>query len=113
MFTSLISTLAPSPDETTAAEFMSRPLWVLVIVVGAMIATRLIHFTVRRVVRRVSQRSIAHPSRWWRTRARYGEYETTELGESRRQQRADDQGPDRAHPPGQHHQDQDPYHLDG
>ena len=89
MFTSLVSTLAPSPDETTASEFMSRPLWVLVIVVGAMIVTRLMHLTVRRVVRRVSQRSIAQPSRWWRTRARYGDYETAELGESRRQQRAD------------------------
>lgn len=88
-FSSLVSTLTPTPDETTAGEVMSRPLWVVVIVVGAMILTRITHLTVRRVVRRVSQRSAAHPSRWWRTRARYGEYESAEIGESRRQQRAD------------------------
>lgn len=89
MPTSLLSTLTPTPDETSAGEIMSRPLWVLVIVVGAMVLTRLMHLTVRRVVRRVSQRSIANPSRWWRTRARYGDYESAEVGESRRQQRAD------------------------
>ena len=89
MRTSLLSTLTPTPDETTTGEIMSRPLWVVVIVVGAMVVTRLMHLTVRRVVRRVSQRSIVSPSRWWRTRARYGDYESAEIGESRRQQRAD------------------------
>lgn len=89
MFSTLVATLTPTPDETSASEVMSRPLLVLVIVVGAAILTRITHLTVRRVVRRVSQRSIAHPSRWWRTRARYGEYESAEIGESRRQQRAD------------------------
>ncbi|MDA0371612.1 MAG: mechanosensitive ion channel [Actinomycetota bacterium] len=86
---SLLSTLSPSPDETSASEVMSRPLLVVIIVVGAMITTRLTHLTVRRVVRRVSQRSANNPSRWWRTRIRYGEYESAEIGESRRQQRAD------------------------
>lgn len=89
MFSTLVATLTPTPDETSASEVMSRPLLVLVIVVGAAILTRITHLTVRRVVRRVSQRSIVHPSRWWRTRARYGEYESAEIGESRRQQRAD------------------------
>ena len=89
MRTSLLSTLTPTPDETTTGEIMSRPLWVVVIVVGAMVVTRLMHLTVRRVVRRVSQRSIVSPSRWWRTRTRYGDYESAEIGESRRQQRAD------------------------
>lgn len=89
MFSTLVATLTPTPDETSASEVMSRPLLVLVIVVGAAILTRITHLTVRRVVRRVSQRSIAQPSRWWRTRARYGEYESAEIGESRRQQRAD------------------------
>lgn len=89
MRTSLLSTLTPTLDETTTGEIMSRPLWVVVIVVGAMVVTRLMHLTVRRVVRRVSQRSIVNPSRWWRTRTRYGDYESAEIGESRRQQRAD------------------------
>lgn len=89
MFSTLVATLTPTPDETSASEVMSRPLLVVVIVVGAAILTRITHLTVRRVVRRVSQRSIVHPSRWWRTRARYGEDESAEIGESRRQQRAD------------------------
>lgn len=84
------STLTPSPEETaTAGEVMSRPLVVVLIVVGAVLLTRITHFVVRRVVRRLSQRSTVRPSRWWRTRARYSELESGEQGESRRQQRAD------------------------
>jgi small conductance mechanosensitive channel len=86
----LPSTLTPTPDEaTTAGEALSRPLLVVIIVVGAAILTRITHLVVRRVVRRVARRSLANPSRWFRTRARYREFESGQSGEDRRMLRAD------------------------
>jgi len=86
----LPATLSPSPEDTTSAgEALSRPLLVVIIVVGAAILTRITHLVVRRVVRRVARRSIANPSRWFRTRARYKELEAGESGEDRRMLRAD------------------------
>ena len=83
-------TLTPSPvDETTAGEVISRPVLVAIIIIGAVILTRITHFAIRRVVHRISRRSIVRPSRWWRTRARYQELESGQVGENRRQQRAD------------------------
>lgn len=83
-------TLTPSPvDETTAGEVISKPVLVAIIVVGAVVLTRITHFAIRRVVHRISRRSIVRPSRWWRTRARYQELESGQVGENRRQQRAD------------------------
>ncbi len=85
-----ISTLNPTPDQpTTAREAISRPLLVVIIVVGAFIFTRLSHVVIRRVVRYIAQRSISRPSQWWRTRARYQELEQGEVGENRRRQRVD------------------------
>ena len=85
-----ISTLNPTPDQpTTAREAISRPLLVVIVVVGAYIFTRLSHVVIRRVVRYIAQRSISRPSQWWRTRARYQELEQGEVGENRRRQRVD------------------------
>jgi small conductance mechanosensitive channel len=85
-----ISTLNPTPDQpTTAREAISRPLLVVIVVVGAFIFTRLSHVIIRRVVRYIAQRSISRPSQWWRTRARYQELEQGEVGENRRRQRVD------------------------
>ena len=84
-----LRTLTPSPAETSATDTFSKPLLVAIIVVGAAILTRVTHLVVRRVVRRLSMRAAAHPSRWWRTRARYNDFEVGEVGENRRQQRAD------------------------
>jgi len=85
-----ISTLNPTPDQpTTAREAISRPLLVVIVVVGAYIFTRLSHVVIRRVVRYIAQRSISQPSQWWRTRARYQELEQGEVGENRRRQRVD------------------------
>ncbi|CAB4717035.1 unannotated protein [freshwater metagenome] len=85
-----ISTLNPTPDQpTTAREAISRPLLVVIVVVGAFIFTRLSHVVIRRVVRYIAQRSISRPSQWWRTRARYQELEQGEVGENRRRQRVD------------------------
>jgi small conductance mechanosensitive channel len=85
-----ISTLNPTPDQpTTAREAISRPLLVLIIIVGAFIFTRLTHVVIRRVVRYIAQRSISRPSQWWRTGARYQELEQGEVGENRRRQRVD------------------------
>ena len=90
MLFQFISTLTPTPDApVTAREAISRPVIVALVVVGAFITTRLTHVIVRRVVRYVARRSIAHPSQWWRTRARYQELEQGEVGENRRRQRVD------------------------
>lgn len=84
------STLNPSPEQPISAqEAMSRPLMVVFVVIGAFIATRLSHLIFRRVVRSVARRSIAHPTRWWRTPTRYQELEHGEVGENRRRQRVD------------------------
>jgi small-conductance mechanosensitive channel len=84
------STLNPTPEQPISAqEAMSRPLIVLLVVIGAFIATRLSHLIFRRVVRFVARRSIAHPTRWWRTPTRYQELEHGEVGENRRRQRVD------------------------
>ncbi len=85
-----ISTLNPTPDQPTSArEAISRPLLVVIVVVGAFIFTRLSHVIIRRLVRYIAQRSISRPSQWWRTRARYQELEQGEVGENRRRQRVD------------------------
>ncbi|MEI7506307.1 MAG: mechanosensitive ion channel domain-containing protein [Actinomycetes bacterium] len=90
MLLQFISTLNPTPDQpTTAREAISRPLLVVIVVVGAFIFTRLSHIVIRRVVRYIAQRSISRPSQWWRTRARYQELEQGEVGENRRRQRVD------------------------
>lgn len=87
---SLLSTLNPTPEQPISAqEAMSRPLLVVLVVVGAFLVTRISHVVFRRVVRFVSRRSIAHPTRWWRTPARYSELEHGEVGENRRRQRVD------------------------
>ncbi|CAB4572490.1 unannotated protein [freshwater metagenome] len=84
------STLNPTPEQPISAqEAMSRPLIVVLVVIGAFIATRLSHLIFRRVVRFVARRSIAHPTRWWRTPTRYQELEHGEVGENRRRQRVD------------------------
>lgn len=84
------TTLSPSPEPPLSAqEAMSRPVIVLVVVVGAFIVTRLSRVIFRRTVRFVAERSIAHPTRWWRTPTRYRELEHGEVGENRRRQRID------------------------
>ena len=84
------STLNPTPDQPISAqEAMSRPLIVVLVLIGAFIATRVSHLIFRRVVRFVARRSIAHPTRWWRTPTRYQELEHGEVGENRRRQRVD------------------------
>lgn len=86
----LISTLTPSPEPVASAtERISRPLLVVIVVVGAFVVNRVTHTLFRSVVRYVARRSLAHPSRWWRTRARYHDLEEGEVGENRRRQRVD------------------------
>lgn len=87
---SLISTLTPSPEPAASAtERISRPLLVVIVVVGAFVVNRVTHTVFRSVVRYVARRSLARPSRWWRTRARYHDLEDGEVGENRRRQRVD------------------------
>jgi small-conductance mechanosensitive channel len=90
MMLSFISTLNPTPDQpVSTGEAISRPVIVLLVVVGAFIVTRLSHVVLRRVVRSIARRSISRPSQWWRTRARYQDLEQGEVGENRRRQRVD------------------------
>jgi len=87
---SLISTLTPSPEPVASAtERISRPLVVVMVVFGAVVVNRVTHALFRSVVRYVARRSLARPSRWWRTRARYHDLEDGEVGENRRRQRVD------------------------
>jgi small-conductance mechanosensitive channel len=61
---------------------------VVAIVIGAWLLTRLTGLIAHVVVRRVADRSLVMPSRWWRARTRVGE-EPPEVGEQRRRQRID------------------------
>ena len=68
---------------------LSGPVLVALLVLGAVLVTRLSGVVVRRIVRRVADRSVAQPTRWWRTRSRRVTGESTELVEQRRTQRID------------------------
>jgi small-conductance mechanosensitive channel len=84
-----------APSSVAAAEplvdgrTVSAPFVVLAVVVGAWVLTRLTGFVIRRVVRRIADRSLVDPSRWWRTRSRRVGDESVEVGEQRRRQRID------------------------
>ena len=87
---SVLVSSTPAPEEpVSAGEAISRPVIVLLVVIGAFIVTRLSHVLFRRVVRYIANRSMARPSQWWRTRARYGEYEQAGITENRQRQRVD------------------------
>ena len=86
----VLGTLTPTTDDpVSASEAISRPVIVLLVILGAFILTRLSRIILRRVVRYVAQRSMVRPSQWWKTRARYGEHELAGVGENRQRQRID------------------------
>jgi moderate conductance mechanosensitive channel len=62
---------------------------VAVVVVAALLVTRLSRVVLRRVVRRMAHRAVARPSKWWRTRDEQRRTESTEQFEARRRQRID------------------------
>ncbi|MCU0261291.1 MAG: mechanosensitive ion channel [Ilumatobacteraceae bacterium] len=65
------------------------PLVVVIVLLGAVVLTRVTGLLVRRAVRRVADQSLVAPTGRWRTRtARRGE-DSVELGEQRRRQRID------------------------
>jgi small conductance mechanosensitive channel len=89
-FSHSLSLLTPTSDEpVSAGEAISRPVIVLFVILGAFVVTRISHVLIRRVVRYVAKRSLARPSQWWRTRARYGEFEELSIIENRQRQRID------------------------
>ena len=55
---------------------------VLAVFVGAFVLTRITGVVTRWTVRRVADRSLVHPSSWWRTRAHRVDGESTEITES-------------------------------
>ena len=79
---------APS-EPVSAGEAISRPVIVLLVILGAFVLTRLSRVVLRRVVRYVARRSMVRPSQWWKTRTRYGEHELAGVGENRQRQRID------------------------
>lgn len=81
-------TSAPS-EPVSAGEAISRPVIVLLVILGAFVLTRLSRVILRRVVRYVARRSTVRPSQWWKTRSRYGEHELAGVGENRQRQRID------------------------
>jgi small conductance mechanosensitive channel len=81
---------ATAPSEpVSAGEAISRPVIVLLVILGAFVLTRLSRVVLRRVVRYVARRSMVRPSQWWKTRTRYGEHELAGVGENRQRQRID------------------------
>lgn len=84
----LPTTSAPS-EPVSAGEAISRPVIVLLVVLGAFVLTRLSRVVLRRVVRYIARRSMVRPSQWWKTRSRYGEHELAGVGENRQRQRID------------------------
>ena len=86
----LVSTLTPSPEPVASAtERISRPVLVAIVIIGTFVVNRVTHTLFRSIIRFVARRSVAHPNRWWRTRARYHDFEEGEIGENRRRQRVD------------------------
>ncbi len=81
--------IALGAAELPDGRFVSAPFVLMAFVVGAVVLTRLSAVVVRRVVRRVADRSLVQPSRLWRTRARRVGLEPTEVVEQRRKQRID------------------------
>ncbi|MFM7872541.1 MAG: mechanosensitive ion channel family protein [Actinomycetota bacterium] len=82
--------MATAPSEpVSAGEAISRPVIVLLVILGAFVLTRLSRVVLRRVVRYVARRSMVRPSQWWKTRTRYGEHELAGVGENRQRQRID------------------------
>lgn len=85
-----IHPMATAPSEpVSAGEAISRPVIVLLVILGAFVLTRLSRVVLRRVVRYVARRSMVRPSQWWKTRTRYGEHELAGVGENRQRQRID------------------------
>lgn len=81
----LLLSAADLPD----GRFVSAPFVLAAFVVGALVVTRVSAVVVRRIVRRVADRSLVQPSRWWRTRARRDGTEPCEVVEQRRKHRID------------------------
>lgn len=79
----------PAHEVEAAAFTLSRPMIVTLLIVGGLVVTRLTRVVLRRVVRRVADRSVVKPSGWWRTRDRRPDEESNELYEQRRRQRVD------------------------
>ena len=60
------------------------------LVVGAFVFTRISGLVLRRVIRRMAERSLeGRQSRWWRAAVRYGGIDRSETGVARRRQRVD------------------------
>jgi small-conductance mechanosensitive channel len=87
------ATLVTAADD--AADFpvdvgtLSAPLVVFAIALGAWILTKITGFLIRRVVRRIADRSLVSPTNLWRTRSRRVDEEPAEVSEQRRRQRVD------------------------
>lgn len=84
-----LAAVPPDDSVLSAGEALSRPVIVVLILVGGFVATRMIRVILRRTVRHIADRSTARPSRWWRTRVRREGLETAEVVEQRRRQRID------------------------
>ncbi len=78
--------------EALDSPYASAPLKVLAVVVVAVLLSRIAHFVIRRVIRRIARRSVLVPlgqAGLWRTRERRGEAAGSVEGEQRRRQRVD------------------------
>jgi hypothetical protein len=85
-----MTTLAITAAEITVDRgSLTGPIVVLAFAVGALVTIRITGFVVRRVVRRVANRSLVTPTNLWRTRSRRVVDEPAELSEQRRRQRID------------------------
>ena len=87
------STSVPADETVTAHEafniFLTRPATAIGVLLATWILTRLARSGLRRVVRRIADRSLDHPTSFWRVRVPRLFGETAELAEKRRRQRID------------------------
>jgi moderate conductance mechanosensitive channel len=71
---------------------LTRPAMAPAVLVGALVASRLVRLAITAGLRRLSRRSLERPTSWWRTRLPRAFGESREQAESRRQQRIDATG---------------------
>ncbi|HEY5875893.1 MAG TPA: mechanosensitive ion channel domain-containing protein [Ilumatobacteraceae bacterium] len=87
------STSVPADETVTAHEafnlFLTRPATAIGVLLATWILTRLARSALRRLVRRIANRSLDHPTSFWRVRVPRLFGETAELAEKRRRQRID------------------------
>jgi moderate conductance mechanosensitive channel len=84
--------LAQEQIDNTIEGWLTRPLFALAVILGAVVVSRLIRLTILATLRYLARRSLTHPTRWWRARLPRTLGESREQAEDRRRQRIEATG---------------------